>query len=74
MSVLTHMIVFIIFFELEYNGYMAKLKLLKKFLIEIAKVDRSRNAHHMPSPMFFNDKDMNGIYHNKSDLRKYKKK
>jgi len=56
-----------------YNRYMAKLKLLKKFLLEIAKLDRSRN-NHMPSPMFFNDKDISGKYHNKSQLRNTKKK
>jgi hypothetical protein len=67
MSVLT------IFFELEYNEYMAKLKLFKKFLVEMAKLDRHHN-NGMPSPMFFNDKDITGNYHKKSDLRKSKKK
>jgi hypothetical protein len=56
-----------------YNGYMAKLKLLKKFLLEMAKLDRSRN-NGMPSPMFFNDKDITGNHLNKSVLRNAKKK
>jgi hypothetical protein len=51
---------------------MAKLKLFKKFLLEMAKIDRHRN-HGMPSPMFFNDKDITGNHPNKSVLRNAKK-
>ena len=37
----------------------------------MTKLDRNRN-HGMPSPMFFNDKDMTGKYANKSALRNTK--
>ena len=49
-----------------------KLKLLKKFLFEMSKIDRYQNGG-MPSPMFFNDRDITGHYPNKSDLRNVKK-
>lgn len=62
-----------LFWEREYNWYMAKLKLLKKLLLEMAKVDRHQNGG-MPSPMFFNDKDITGHYPNKSELRNARKK
>ena len=50
-----------------------KLRLLKRLLLEMAKVDRHQNGG-MPSPMFFNDKDITGNYPNKSDLRNARKK
>ena len=49
-----------------------KLRLLKRLLLEMAKVDRHQNGG-MPSPMFFNDRDITGHYPNKSVLRKIKK-
>lgn len=49
-----------------------KLRLLKKFLLEMGKVDRYQNGS-MPSPMFFNDRDITGRYPNKSILRNIKK-
>jgi len=52
---------------------MATWKRLKKFLDEMSKIDRHQNGG-MPSPMFFNDKDITGNYPNKSDLRNARKK
>jgi hypothetical protein len=49
-----------------------KLRLLKKLLLEMGKVDRHQNGG-MPSPMFINDRDITGHYPNKSALRKIKK-
>lgn len=56
-----------------YNQNMTqKLRLLKKLLLEMGKVDRHQNGG-MPSPMFINDRDITGHYPNKSALRKIKK-
>ena len=48
---------------------MATWKRLKKFLDEMSKIDRHQNGG-MPSPMFFNDKDITGIHPNKSVMSK----
>ena len=48
---------------------MATWKRLKKFLDEMSKIDRHQNRG-MPSPMFFNDKDVTGIHPNKSVMSK----
>lgn len=46
---------------------MATWKRLKKFLEEMSKIDKHQNGG-MPSPMFFNDKDITGKYPNKSAM------
>jgi hypothetical protein len=46
---------------------------LVKLLKEMDKIDRARNGG-MPSPMFFNDHDINGHYHDKSALKNARKK
>jgi len=50
---------------------MATWKRLKKFLEEMAKIDRA--THFSPSPVFWKDEDKTGNYHNKSELRGKKK-
>lgn len=50
---------------------MATWRRLKKFLDEMRKIDNA--THMLPSPMFWNDKDQTGKYHNKSELSKKKK-
>ena len=39
---------------------------------EMRKVDKA--THFAPAPMFWKDKDQTGKYHDKSELRKSKKK
>lgn len=49
-----------------YNYIMATWKRLKKFLSELQKVSNNRYG---PGPTFWNDKDINGMYPNKSVLQ-----
>ena len=44
---------------------------IKKLINELNKIDKAKS---IPSPMFWNDEDKTHRYHNKSELKRAKKR